>query len=64
MPKNVQAWNESQFLASKITQNQLQTVIDGVSEFEARLDSPMWGDFLGTLAYPSPLLPLTIRVAR
>lgn len=43
--------DESQFLAAKITQNQLQTVIDGVSNFEARLDSPMWGDFLGTLAY-------------
>jgi len=43
--------DESQFLAAKITQNQLQTVIDGVSDFEARLDSPMWGDFLGTLAY-------------
>ena len=43
--------DESQFLAAKITQNQLQTVIDGVSGFEARLDSPMWGDFLGTLAY-------------
>jgi hypothetical protein len=43
--------NESQFLSSKIDQNQLQTVIDGVSNFETRLDSPMWGDFLGTLAY-------------
>lgn len=43
--------DESQFLAAKITQNQLQTVIDGVSDFEARLDSPIWGDFLGTLAY-------------
>ncbi len=43
--------DESQFLAAKITRNQLQTVIDGVSDFEARLDSPMWGDFLGTLAY-------------
>ncbi|MGH9436368.1 MAG: type IV secretion system protein [Terriglobia bacterium] len=43
--------DESQFLASKITQNQLQTVIDGVSDFEARLDSPTFGDFLGTLAY-------------
>jgi hypothetical protein len=43
--------DESQFLAAKITQNQLQTVIDGVSNFEARLASPMWGDFLGTLAY-------------
>ncbi|MGH7744498.1 MAG: type IV secretion system protein, partial [Candidatus Dormibacteria bacterium] len=43
--------NESQFLAAKITQNQLQTVIDGVSDFEARLDSPTFGDFLGTAIY-------------
>jgi len=43
--------DESQFLANKITQNQLQTVIDGVSDFEARLDSPTFGDFLGTAIY-------------
>lgn len=43
--------DESQFLANKITQNQLQTVIDGVSAFEARLDSPTFGDFLGTAIY-------------
>ena len=43
--------DESQFLAAKITQNQLQTVIDGVSDFEARLDSPGFGDFLGTAIY-------------
>ena len=43
--------DESQFLANKITQNQLQTVIDGVSDFEARLNSPTFGDFLGTAIY-------------
>lgn len=43
--------DESQFLAAKITQNQLQTVIDGVSDFESRLDSPGFGDFLGTAIY-------------
>jgi hypothetical protein len=43
--------DESQFLAAKITQNQVQTVIDGVSDFEARLDSPGFGDFLGTAIY-------------
>lgn len=43
--------DESQFLANKITQNQLQTVIDGVSDFEARLDSPGFGGFLGTTIY-------------
>ena len=43
--------DESQFLAAKITQNQLQTVIDVVSDFESRLDSPGFGDFLGTAIY-------------
>ena len=43
--------DESQSLAAKITQNQLQTVIDGVSDFETRLDSPGFGDFLGTAIY-------------
>src|SRR5579863_8112764 len=43
--------DESQFLANKITQQQLQVVVDGVSDFESRLDSPTFGDFLGTAIY-------------
>jgi len=43
--------DESQFLANKITQTQLQTVIDGISDFEARLNSPTFGDFLGIAIY-------------
>lgn len=43
--------DESQFLANKITQTQLQVVMDKVSDFEGRLDSPGFGDFLGTAIY-------------
>jgi type IV secretory pathway VirB6-like protein len=43
--------NEAQFLSSKIDQAQLQTVITEVTDFESRMDSPGWGDFLGTAIY-------------
>jgi hypothetical protein len=43
--------NEAQFLSSRIDQAQLQTVIAGVADFESRMDSPTWGDFLGTAIY-------------
>src|SRR6202167_644217 len=43
--------NEAQFLSSAIDQAQLQTVIAGVADFESRMDSPGWGDFLGTAIY-------------
>jgi hypothetical protein len=43
--------DESQFLANRITQQQLQVVVDGVSDFESRLNSPSFGDILGTAIY-------------
>src|SRR5258705_4191029 len=43
--------NEAQFLSSKIDQAQLQTVVQVVADFESRMDSPSWGDFLGTAIY-------------
>src|ERR1700685_2430663 len=43
--------NEAQFLSSRIDQAQLQTVIASVADFESRMDSPGWGDFLGTAIY-------------
>lgn len=43
--------DEAQFLSSRIDQAQLQTVVQGVADFELRLDSPAWGDFLGTAVY-------------
>src|SRR6516162_1195857 len=43
--------DESQFLANKITQTQLQVVIERVSDFESRLNSPTFRDILGTAIY-------------
>src|ERR1700758_466077 len=43
--------DESQFLTNKINQASLQTVVERVSDFESRMDSPTWGDILGTLIY-------------
>lgn len=43
--------DESQFLANKITQTQLQVVIERISDFETRIDSPSLADFLGTVIY-------------
>src|SRR5579862_9779427 len=43
--------NEAQFLSAQIDQAQLQTVIQGVADFESRMDSPTWGDILGTAIY-------------
>ena len=43
--------DESQFLANKINQNSLQSVEEGLTKFEARLDSPGFGDLLGTVVY-------------
>ena len=43
--------NEAQFLSSRIDQAQLQTVVQTVADFESRMDSPGWGDFLGTTIY-------------
>jgi len=43
--------DESQFLASKIDQAELQTVVERVADFESRIDSPGVADFLGTVIY-------------
>ena len=43
--------NEAQFLSSQIDQAQLQTLITQVANFEARMDSPSWGDIFGTAIY-------------
>jgi hypothetical protein len=43
--------NEAQFLSGQIDQAQLQTVVTRVADFESRMDSPGWGDFLGTVIY-------------
>jgi hypothetical protein len=43
--------NESQFLANKINQAELQTVIEHVNDYEARIDAPGVTDLLGTILY-------------
>jgi hypothetical protein len=43
--------DEAQFLSGQINQAQLQTVVTQVADFESRMDSPAWGDILGTFIY-------------
>src|SRR6202044_3936481 len=43
--------NEAQFLSTQIDQAQLQRVVTQVASFEARMDSPGWGDLFGTGIY-------------
>jgi len=43
--------NEAQFLSSRIDQAELQNVTQSVTDFESRMDSPGWGDLLGTAVY-------------
>src|SRR5437016_6196699 len=50
--------DESQFLANKIDQAELQTVVDRVADFESRIDSPSVADFLGTLIYVTVIILL------
>src|SRR5690348_3261306 len=43
--------NEAQFLSGQIDQAQLQSLVTHVADFESRMDSPTWGDILGTFIY-------------
>ena len=43
--------DESQFLANRINQTELQTVEERIADFETRMDSPGVTDLLGTLMY-------------
>ncbi len=43
--------DEAQFLANKINQTELQTVVDRIADFEARMDAPGMTDFLGMAIY-------------
>ena len=43
--------DESQFLANKINQTELQTVEERIADFEIRMDSPSIADVLGTVIY-------------
>ena len=43
--------DEAQFLSSRIDQAQLQNVVAQIADFETRMDSPTFGDILGTAIY-------------
>jgi hypothetical protein len=43
--------DQAQFLSGQIDQAQLQTVVAQIADFEIRMDSPTWGDILGTAVY-------------
>ncbi|MGH9738901.1 MAG: type IV secretion system protein [Candidatus Acidiferrales bacterium] len=43
--------DEAQFLSGKINQNSLQSVEQGITDFETRLDMPGFTDILGTAIY-------------
>ncbi len=55
--------NESQFLANMINQAELQTVIEHVNDFEARMDAPGVTDLLGTLLYAVVIILLATAQA-
>jgi hypothetical protein len=55
--------DESEFLAGKINQDSLQNVEQGITDFEARISSPGFGDFLGTLIYTVVILLLAAAQA-
>jgi hypothetical protein len=55
--------NESQFLANKINQTELQTVIEHVNDFEARMDAPGVTDLLGTFFYAVVIILLAAAQA-
>src|SRR5271154_6446563 len=43
--------DEAQFLANRINQAELQTIVDRIGYFEARIDAPGVTDFLGMVIY-------------
>jgi TrbL/VirB6 plasmid conjugal transfer protein len=43
--------DEAQFLSSRIDAAQLQNVVTQIADFEIQMDSPTWGDILGTVVY-------------
>ena len=43
--------DEAQFLANRISQAELQTIVDRIGDFEARIDAPGVSDFLGMIIY-------------
>ncbi len=55
--------DESQFLANKINQTELQTVEERIADFEIRMDSPGLADVLGTVIYVVIIILLAAALA-
>jgi type IV secretory pathway VirB6-like protein len=55
--------NESQFLANRINQAELQTLTEHINDFEARMDAPGVTDLLGTLLYAVVIILLAAAQA-
>jgi hypothetical protein len=55
--------DEAQFLSSHIDQAQLQNVIAQIADFQSRMDSPGWGDFLGSVLYVVVIILLSTAQA-
>src|SRR5258706_1062143 len=55
--------DELQFLAHKINQTELQTVVERVADFETRMDSPGIADILGTIIYAIVIILLAAAQA-
>jgi type IV secretory pathway VirB6-like protein len=55
--------DESQFVANKINQTELQTVVEHVNDFEARMDAPGVTDLLGTILYTAVIILLAAAQA-
>src|SRR5712672_1662169 len=55
--------DEAQFLANRIDQAELQTIVDRIGDFEARIDAPGVTDFLGILIYAVVIILLAAAQA-
>jgi hypothetical protein len=55
--------DEAQFLANRINQAELQTIVNRIGEFEARIDSPGVTDFLGIIIYAVVIILLAAAQA-
>jgi hypothetical protein len=55
--------DEAQFLSRRIDEAQLQNVVTQIADFETRMDSPTWGDVLGTAIYVIVILLLAAAQA-
>jgi len=55
--------DEAQFLANRINQAELQTIVDRIGDFEARIDAPGVTDFLGMVIYVVVIILLAVAQA-